>query len=303
VLYGTLAAGLVGALLVSWNYCLARQIQFRKTAEAASREARDGHERRSQELHERVSEVEQLNTDLRVAVQDLESFSSSVSHDLRGPLRRISSFAELLQNQTRDSLSERHREWMSLLVREAHRMDMIIHDLLELARLGRGELRKEPVNLGDLIHSTIEDFRPQVQNREVVWNVGELGRVEGDPHFLHYAIGNLLDNALKYTRRCREAQIKIGALPECSANPEATLFVQNNGCGFDMSKVKRIFGPFQRLHSEKDYEGVGIGLTNVRKIIQKHGGRIWFESAPGRGTTFFFTLARSYSKQPHKAAA
>jgi len=291
-LYGGLSSCLVVGLLLVWNYCLARQMRMRKVAETALREARDNLEKRTRELRGRVSEVEQLNRSLQVANQDLESFSGSVSHDLRGPLRRVSSFAELLQKETRQSLSDRHREWMSLMVREAHHMDVIIHDLLKLARIGRGELRRQRVNMEDLVKTTIADFEPVVRNRDVVWNIGQLGEVEGDANLLHYALGNLIDNALKYTRACRQARIRIDAVPADSQNSEATLFIQDNGCGFDMSMARRIFDPFQRLHSAKQYEGIGIGLSNVRRIIQKHGGKIWFESAPGKGATFYFTLSR-----------
>jgi signal transduction histidine kinase len=296
--HGGAISSIVVGLLLLWNYCLARQIRMRKAAEASLSEARDGLEQRTRELHGRISEVEQLNKSLQVANQDLESFSGSVSHDLRGPLRRVSSFAELLQKETRQSLSGRHLEWMSLMVREAHHMDVIIHDLLKLARIGRGELRRQRVNLEDLVKRTIADFQPLLRNRDVVWKIGRLGEVEGDGNLLHYALGNLIDNALKYTRTCRQAQIRIDALPEPSPALEATLFVQDNGCGFDMSKAKRIFDPFQRLHSEKDYEGIGIGLSNVRRIIQKHGGKIWFDSAPGKGATFYFTLTRCQCRAP-----
>ena len=295
-LYGGLISAFVVALLLFWNYCLARQIRLRKAAEAELRDARDGLEERTRELRSRVSEVEQLNTRLQVANQDLESFSGSVSHDLRGPLRRIGSFADLLRKETRDALSQRHREWMSLMIREAHHMDVIIHDLLELARIGRGELRRHPVNMKALVKTTLDDFQPQVRHRDVVWKIGDLGEVEGDANLLHYALGNLIDNALKYTRRCRQAVIRIDELPEAASGAQTTLFVQDNGCGFDMSKARRIFDPFQRLHTEKDYEGIGIGLSNVRRIIQKHGGKIWFESAPGKGATFYFTLTRCACK-------
>jgi signal transduction histidine kinase len=169
-------------------------------------------------------------------------------------------------------------------------MDLIIRDLLELARLGRRELRKQRVNMVHLVKSAIEDFQPQLHDRQIVWQVGELGDVYADPQLLRLALTNLLDNALKYTRHTPQTQITLGIAPDAADNSEATFYIRDNGCGFDMKEAKKIFEPFERLPQADYYEGIGIGLANVSKIIQKHGGKIWCKSAPSEGATFYFTL-------------
>src|SRR5262249_44951134 len=165
---------------------------------------------------------------------------------------------------------------MALINKESERMDRLIHDLMEFARLGRNDLRKRPVDLRQLVKSIIEDFRPQLRDRQVVWQVGDLGEVEADPNLLRYALANLIDNASKYSRRRPRAEIKIDLADGHSHEREAVIYVQDNGVGFDMAHAKRLFSPFQRLHNSKDYEGSGIGLASVRRIIQRHGGRVWF---------------------------
>lgn len=281
---------IVGALIRNW--CLQCQIRRRKTVETALRETHDSLEHQSRELGLRVKEVEKLNAELMVANQNLESFSSSVSHDLRAPLRRVIAFAELMQETAGNLLTEEEREFMSAIIHESAGMDRLIHDLLEFARLGRTELRKQPVNMIKVVRKAIDDFQPQLQGRAVVWKIGALGEVFGDPNLLHYAMVNLIDNALKYSRHRSETRITIDVLQKDSTEREAVFFIKDNGCGFDMSSARRIFAPFQRLHSSAEFEGTGIGLANVQRIVQKHGGQIWFESEPDKGATFYFTLPR-----------
>jgi len=286
---------IIGSILF-WNCCLVRQIRQRKTAEASLREARDRLEERTLELDTRIAEAQRLNAELRVANQDLESFSSSVSHDLRSPLRRIGAFTELLKMESENRISEEAAQWLTTIMDETNSMDHLIHDLLEFARLGRAELRKQPVRMRELAMKVIADFRDQTANRNVVWKVGDLGEVNGDPNLLRYALANLIDNALKYTRSRAEALIKIDVSPNGSDNDVAVLFVQDNGCGFEMCRANKLFNPFERLHKDQDFEGTGMGLANVQRIIQRHGGRIWCESEPDKGTTFYFTLSRSSVK-------
>jgi signal transduction histidine kinase len=179
-----------------------------------------------------------------------------------------------------------------MIVNESKRMTQLIHDLLEYARFGRTELHKESFNMRQLVEGVIADFQPQLKDRRVVWKVGELGDVIGDPDLLRLAVTNLIDNALKYSRRCPEAHIEIDVMPDGAQERETAFYVKDDGCGFDMSMAKKLFAPFSRLHASKDYEGTGIGLANVQKIIQRHDGRIWFESAKNKGATFFFTLPK-----------
>ena len=233
-----------------------------------------------------------MNGELTVANENLEAFSSSVSHDLRAPLRRVIAFTGLLQRKATGTLTAETSEFMRSIVEESQSMDRLIHDLLGFARLGRTELRKQPVNMKELVSSVIEDFRPQLQTRAVVWKIGDLPEVFGDANLLRYAMVNLTDNALKYTRRQPETHVVIDTMSEDTDEREAAFFVKDNGCGFDMKKAKRIFAPFQRMHTNAEFEGTGIGLANVQRIIQKHGGRIWFESEPDKGATFYFTVPR-----------
>lgn len=289
-MYAVTSGTALTILLLLWNLGLKQQIRRRRAMEAELLRARSDLERRSHELGSRVKEVEALNAQMQAANHDLESFSISVSHDLRGPLRRMSSFAELLQKQAGVFLSKPHSEWLALVVRESKHMDVIIHDLLELARLGRRELRQQRVNLGKLVRSAIEDFRPHLGARRIIWNVGPLADVYGDPGLLRQAVANLLDNALKYTRHQHETLIEIDAQPVAQDRSQLTVFVKDNGTGFDMKEARKIFEPFQRLPQDEEYEGVGFGLANVTKIIEKHGGRIWCDAAPDQGATFYFTL-------------
>lgn len=290
---GVLIAGVIIGSVVFWNCCLVRQIRERRAAEASLREARDRLEKRTHELDSRIAEAQRLNAELRVANQDLESFSSSVSHDLRSPLRRIGAFTELLKMESEDRISGEAAQWLRTIMNETNNMDRLIHDLLEFARLGRAELRKQPVRIRELVIKVIADFRNQTANRKVMWKIGDLGEVDADPNLLRYALVNLIDNALKYTRGRKEACITIDVCSNASDNESAVLFVRDNGSGFEMCRAKNLFKPFERLHKDQDFEGTGMGLANVQRIIQRHGGRIWCDSEPDKGTTFYFALNRS----------
>ncbi len=282
--------------VVFWNYCLMRQIRRRKTAEVALCEARDGLEKRTHELAHQVTEANRLNSELRLANQDLESFSSSVSHDLRSPVRRIGNFADLLQAEVGNQISTDAGQWMSTIIQESRNMDRLIHDLLEFSRVGRSQLHKEPVNMQEMVADLVDEFTRHIVERKVVWEVGELGEIVGDRNLLRYALANLIDNALKYTRRRPEARISIGETPDSGDKENVAIFVQDNGCGFDMSRAKHLFGPFQRLHTDREFEGTGIGLASAKRIIQRHGGQIWAESEPGKGATFYIRLNRFHSE-------
>jgi len=292
VLIGSVIIGSV----VFWNCCLLRQIKQRRAAEISLREARDRLEERTCELDTRIAEAQRLNSELRVANKDLESFSSSVSHDLRSPLRRIGAFTELLKMESEDWMPEESAQWLTTIMKETNNMDHLIHDLLEFARLGRAELRKQPLRLRELVMKIIGELRGQTASRNIIWKIGDLGEVDGDPSLLRYALINLIDNALKYTRDRAEARITIDVSPNTSDNQKAVLFVKDNGCGFEMRRAKNLFNPFERLHKDQDFEGTGIGLANVQRIIQRHGGKIWCESEPDKGATFYFTLNRSTVK-------
>ena len=293
-LYALLLGATAVAIVSCWNFSLRRQIRHRKTAESRLFDSRERLKERTQELDLRLIEVERLNGELQIANQDLGAFSSSVSHDLRAPLRRMARAAELIQAESGDCLTDDARHCTSMIIQESKRMTQLIHDLLEYARFGRAELHKESFNMRQLVEDVIVDFQPLLKDRRVVWKVGDLGEVHGDPELLRLAMTNLLDNALKYSRRCPEAHIEIDVMKDGVDGEEAAFYVKDDGCGFDMSMAKNLFAPFSRLHPSKDYEGTGIGLANVQKIIQRHDGRIWFESAKNKGATFFFTLPKGH---------
>jgi signal transduction histidine kinase len=283
-----IGAGVAGAFLF-WNRTMAREIRRCKTVEAAL-------ELRTRELDHRVHEVERLNQELTLVNNDLDAFSSSVSHDLRSPLRRLTCFTALLQKQTMDRANSETQEYWSIIDRETTRMDRLIHDLLAFARVTRAEMRQQTVNMKQLVESTVKEFSLETQGRDVHWHIGALPEVIGDPNLLRQALVNLIENALKFTRHRPRTEIKVDVLPPRSDDKEAVFYVRDNGCGFDQQSAKSLFRPFQRLHTEAEYEGTGIGLVNVQRIIQKHGGRVWAEGAVGKGATFWFTLTYSTSR-------
>ncbi len=302
-LYTAVFASAVTSLVLAWNFFLGREVRRRRRAEAALSEARDQITKRAQQLDSRIHEAERLNSDLAAANHNLESFSASVSHDLRAPLRRVIAFAGFLQHAAGTTLTSEEQGFMSAIIQESASMDRLIHDLLEFSRLGRAEVHRQSFDMTLLVRGVIESFQPQLQKRVVVWKVGDLGRVSGDQNLLRYALVNLLDNALKYSRHRPESHITIDTLGEGSDKPESVFYVKDNGCGFDMKHAKKMFGPFQRLHSAAEFEGTGIGLANVHRIIRKHRGRIWFRSEPDQGAAFYFTLPRPPSSGNRNLAA
>lgn len=233
--------------------------------------------------------VQQRTTQLEAANQELESFSYSVSHDLRAPLRHISGFITLLSKHLQSSggLDDTTDHYLEIIQKSAHKMEQLIEGLLLLSRVGRRELRPQQVNLNTLVERAIALISPPGQTAPhdpVVFTVAELPTVEGDASLLQQVFSNLIDNAVKFSQHCRPAQIEIGTLPD------GVIYIQDNGVGFSMEHADRLFSPFERLHSSTEFSGTGIGLALVNRIIKRHGGTLWVESEPGCGTTFFFQL-------------
>jgi PAS domain S-box-containing protein len=241
-------------------------------------------ERLNRELEDRVrSRTEQLEA----ANKELEAFSYSVSHDLRAPVRHIDGFVKLLERE-HPPASDKAAHYLRTIAASSRRMAALIDDLLALSRTGRAPLEMRTVQLGALVDEVIVDLRPDVARRRIEWSVGELPAVRGDPSLLRVVLQNLLDNAVKYTKLQSKAVVEVGALR--LDDGETAIFVRDNGVGFDMRYADRLFGVFQRLHRAEEFEGTGIGLATARRVIHRHGGRIWGEGEPGRGACFYFTV-------------
>ena len=231
--------------------------------------------------------VKQRTAALEEANRELEAFSYSVSHDLRAPLRALSSFSALLGEKSSVSADAEAASYARRVNAAASRMGTIVDALLDFSRLSRRELALRPVNLAERVDSVIGDFAHLTAGRSVRWVVGPLPVVQGDAILLRLVLQNLLDNALKYTISRDEAVIEIDSKWVDDAN---VIRVKDNGIGFDMLYAAKVFGVFERLHAEGEYEGTGIGLANAQRIVQRHGGRIWCEATPGEGAAFFFSL-------------
>ena len=237
----------------------------------------------AEETRLRAAELEGLN-------KELEAFSYSVSHDLRAPLRHIAGFSDMLQRHADGSLDEKGKRYLNTIVESAKRMGLLIDDLLTFSRMGRSEMHREKVDLNKMVEETIAELAPDVGNRRVNWKKHKLPQVVGDRAMLKQVVVNLFSNALKYSGTREVAEIEINFREE---HDEFVFCVKDNGVGFDMAYAHKLFGVFQRLHEASQFEGTGIGLANVRRIVARHGGRTWAEAELDKGATFYFSLPKA----------
>ncbi|HEY0945272.1 MAG TPA: PAS domain S-box protein [Opitutaceae bacterium] len=240
----------------------------------------------NQSLEQRVIE---RTAQLQAANQELEAFSYSVSHDLRAPLRHVDGFVRLLQKHADPVLDDKSRRYLTTISDAARKMGRLIDDLLVFSRMGRAPLNVGPVDLEELVTSVVADGGYEEEHPNLTWHREPLPAVEADPSLLRQVWVNLIDNAVKYSSKAPHPHVEIGLLPEAVIG-QHTFYVRDNGVGFDMQYADRLFGVFQRLHGPDEFEGTGIGLANVRRIINRHGGRTWAEGRPGEGATFYFSL-------------
>ncbi len=233
-----------------------------------------------QELGRRTVELEAVN-------KELESFNYAVAHDLRSPLRHIHGFSEILGEEARPVLGESAQHHLQMIGDSVRYMEQLLEDLLQLSRLGRQELTKRPCSLKSIVNEVVNRLKPEAKDREVEWRIGELPLAECDPALMRHVITNLLSNALKFTRTRSIAIIEIG---ETTIDGEEAIFVRDNGVGFNMKYMDKLFGLFQRLHRQEDFEGTGVGLAIAQRIMHRHGGRVWAEAEVNKGATFYLSL-------------
>jgi K+-sensing histidine kinase KdpD len=279
------------AAIIAWFVAVRRRI------ETDLRAARDRLQVEVEQRKRREDEIRKLNNelskrarDLETSNNELESFAYSVSHDLRAPLRHVVGYSELLQKQASSMLDEKSRRFMQTILESSKRMGNLIDDLLAFSRIGRTETKNTLVSLEQLVKEGVAEIGQDTIGRDILWKIHPLPVCYGDRSMLKLVIGNLLANAVKFTRMRAQAEIEIGS---ADGEDEVEVFVKDNGAGFDMQYVDKLFGVFQRLHLPEEFEGTGIGLATVRRIIHRHGGNVRAEGGIDQGATFYFSLPKA----------
>ena len=269
------------------NAALKAEILERKEAELNLRISEASFREQAEEIRKLNSELSQKLVELGIVNRELESFSYSVSHDLRTPLRHIDGFARILKEEHAAELSQEGCRYVDRVVQAANHMGHLVDDLLNLARIGRKEMVRQRVRLDELVREAMADLPPEISERQIEWKIEPLAEADCDPGLVKLVLVNLLSNAVKFTKDRQPAVIEVATR---DTEKGKAFVVRDNGVGFDPKYADKLFGVFQRLHREEDFAGTGIGLATVQRIVHRHGGEVWAESTPGKGAAFFFTL-------------
>jgi signal transduction histidine kinase len=284
-------------IFVAWAAIVASFSAVRRRIEDSLRQARDNLHVELEQRRHREDEIRKLNqelgkraAELEATNKELESFAYSVSHDLRAPLRHMVGYSELLQRQASSLLDEKSQRFIRTILDSAKRMGNLIDDLLAFSRIGRAETKKSEVDLGQLVEEVVAEIGQDTKSRDIAWKIGALPVCYGDRSMLKLVVVNLVSNAVKFTRMRARAEIEIGCAD--GNKNEVEMFVKDNGAGFDMRYVDKLFGVFQRLHSSEEFEGTGIGLATVQRIIHRHGGKVQADGVADQGAAFYFTLPK-----------
>jgi K+-sensing histidine kinase KdpD len=288
-------------IFVAWAVIVAFFSAVRHRIEESLRQARDRLQVEVEQRAHREDEIRHLNqelakraAELEATNKELEAFAYSVSHDLRAPLRHVIGYSELLQKQANPLLEDKSRRYIQTILESSKRMGNLIDDLLAFSRIGRADAKKTAVNLELLVREVVAELGQETMGRDISWKIGALPICYGDRSMLKVVLGNLVSNAVKFTRMRTPAEIEIGRMN--GNDNEVEVFVRDNGAGFDMKYANKLFGVFQRLHLAEEFEGTGIGLATVQRIIHRHAGKVRAEGAVDQGATFYFSL-------PNKDAA
>jgi signal transduction histidine kinase len=285
-------------IFVAWAAIVASFSAVRRRIEDNLRQARDNLHVEVEQRRHREGEIRKLNqelgnraAELEATNKELESFAYSVSHDLRAPLRHMVGYSELLQRQASSLLDDKSQRFIRTILDSAKRMGNLIDDLLAFSRIGRAETKKTEVDLEQLVKEVVAEIGPDTKSRDIAWKIGALPVCYGDRSMLRLVVVNLVSNAVKFTRMRKPAEIEIGCVDR--NKKEVEVFVRDNGAGFDMQYVNKLFGVFERLHLPEQFEGTGIGLATVQRIIHRHGGKVRGEGAVDQGATFYFSLPKA----------
>jgi PAS domain S-box-containing protein len=283
------------SVIVAARWSLRRDDQGSPTAILETSNDVSERKRREQEIQGLNQELAKRSAELEGTNKELEAFAYSISHDLRAPLRHMAGYTELLQKKASAVLDEKGNRYVLMILDSAKRMGNLIDDLLAFSRIGRTETQRSLVSLSQLVKEAVSEVRQEAEGRNISWKIGALPEIYGDRSMLRLVLVNLLSNAIKFTRTRLQAEIEIG----CAGGngDDLIVFVKDNGVGFDMKYANKLFGVFQRLHSAEAFEGTGIGLATVQRIMHRHGGKVWADGVVDHGATFYFSAPKPRGEQ------